>query len=160
MSLRRLLGYSAVALTGVAMLAVPLSPASAFTLSGPFLDRPATAQFENVFWRGGGWHGGGWHGGGWHGGWGPGAIVGGLAAGALWAATTVATMGPTATVTGPMTMTPVMGHMATEIAGAMAGAGCAAIKELHYTDEKPLSLASESSVRSVLARKRSLGMPA
>ena len=84
MSLRRLLGYSATALTGVAMLAAPLSPASAFTLSGPSLDRPVTAQIQSVFWRrGGGWHGGGWHGGGWHGGWGPGAIIGGLAAGAL-----------------------------------------------------------------------------
>ncbi len=53
---------------------------------------PATAGY----WHGGGFHGGGgWHGGGWHGGgrggnggagwWGP-AVVGGLAAGALFAA--------------------------------------------------------------------------
>jgi hypothetical protein len=91
MSLRSLLGYSTAALSGVAMLAASLSPASAFTLSGPSLDRPATAQVENVFWRGGGgWHGGGWRGGGWHGGWrgggwgwGPAAVFGGLAAGAL-----------------------------------------------------------------------------
>jgi hypothetical protein len=65
MSLRSLLGYSTAALAGVAMLATSLSPASAFTLSGPSLDRQATAQVENVFWRGGGWRGGGWHGG-WH----------------------------------------------------------------------------------------------
>jgi hypothetical protein len=79
MSLRSLLGYSTAALTGVAMLAASSSSASAFTLSGPSLDRTATSQVESVFWRGG-WHGG-WRRGGW--GWRPGAIVGGLAAGAL-----------------------------------------------------------------------------
>jgi hypothetical protein len=78
---RSLIAYSTAALSGVAMLATSLSPASAFTLSGSSVDRPATAQVENVFWHGGGWHGGGWRRGGW--GWGPGAVVGGLAAGAL-----------------------------------------------------------------------------
>jgi hypothetical protein len=79
MSLRKLLGCSIAAIGGVAMLA-SVSPASAFTLSGPALDRHVPAQVENAFWRGGGWHGG-WRGRGW--GWGPGAVVGGLAAGAL-----------------------------------------------------------------------------
>jgi hypothetical protein len=56
-SLRSVLGYSTAALTGVAMLAASSSSASAFTLSGPSLDRTATSQVESVFWRGG-WHGG------------------------------------------------------------------------------------------------------
>jgi hypothetical protein len=77
----KFIGCSTAALTGVAMLATSLSPASAFTLSGPALDRLGTAQVESVFWRGGGWHGGGWRRGGW--GWRPGVVVGGLAAGAL-----------------------------------------------------------------------------
>jgi hypothetical protein len=81
MSLRSLLGYSTAALSGVAMLAASFGPASAFTLSGPSLNRQSTTSVENVFWRGGGWRGGGWRGGGWR--WGPGVVVGGLAAGAL-----------------------------------------------------------------------------
>jgi hypothetical protein len=68
-------------LGGAAMLAVSMSPASAFTLPGPSLKQVApAAQTEQVFWRGGGWRGG-WGRGGW--GWGPGAVIGGLAAGAL-----------------------------------------------------------------------------
>ena len=66
------------AVGGAAMLALSLSSASAFTLSGPSLEQPvASAQVENGWWHhgwGGGWHGG-WHhgwGGGWGGGYGPG----------------------------------------------------------------------------------------
>ncbi len=46
------------ALTGGAMLALSLSPASAFTLSGPSLDGPvASAQIINVWWdQWGNWH--------------------------------------------------------------------------------------------------------
>jgi len=66
----------AAALGGAAMLALSMSPASAFTLSGPSLAQPvASAQIDNICWHcGGGWHGG-WHGGwggGWHHGWGGG----------------------------------------------------------------------------------------
>ena len=82
------------AIAGAAMLGLSISPASAFTLSGPSLERPvAFAQIDKVWWRGGGW---GWRGGGWRGGWGrgpgwgyrgygwgPAAVVGGLAAGAI-----------------------------------------------------------------------------
>ncbi len=42
------------ALAGGAMLALSLSPASAFTLSGPSLSRPiASAQIDKVWWRSG-----------------------------------------------------------------------------------------------------------
>jgi hypothetical protein len=78
MSLRSLTGYSIAALAGAAMLALSLSPASAFTLSGPSLEQPlVSSQIDKVWWHhgwGGGWHGGwgwGWHRGwGWHAGWG------------------------------------------------------------------------------------------
>ena len=89
----RLIGGTAAA----AMLAVSLSPASAFTLSNPSLaPTVGSAQIDKVWWRGGwgGWRGGGWGwrggwgyrgpGWGWRGyGWGPAAVVGGVAAGAL-----------------------------------------------------------------------------
>jgi hypothetical protein len=70
MSLRSLAGYSVAALAGAAMFALPLSPASAFTLSGPSLQQPvASAQIEKVWCRWGrcgygyGWRGYGWRGG-------------------------------------------------------------------------------------------------
>jgi hypothetical protein len=73
--MRILTGAAIAAISGVAMLALSLSPASAFTLSDPSLERPvASGQIEKVWWRHG-WYGGGWHGGyrGWHGGrWGMG----------------------------------------------------------------------------------------
>jgi hypothetical protein len=66
------------AVSGAAMLALSLSSASAFTLSGPSLEQPvASAQIEKVWWHHGGW---GWHGGwhhGWGGGWGGGGWGGG-----------------------------------------------------------------------------------
>jgi hypothetical protein len=61
--MKSLAGYSIAAFAGAAMLAMTLSPASAFTLSGPSLEQPvASAQIDKVWWRGGGW--------GWRGGWG------------------------------------------------------------------------------------------
>jgi hypothetical protein len=61
MSMRNLAGCSIAALAGAAMFALSLSPASAFTLSGPSLEQPiASAQIEQVWWR----HGWGWRGGG------------------------------------------------------------------------------------------------
>jgi hypothetical protein len=89
----RLIGGIAAA----AMLAVSLSPASAFTLSSPSLaPTVGSAQIDKVWWRGswGGWRGGGWGwrggwgyrgpGWGWRGyGWGPAAVLGGVAAGAV-----------------------------------------------------------------------------
>ena len=64
--MRILTGTAIAAIGGAAMLALSLSPASAFTLSGPSLEQPvASVQIENVWWRhgwGGGWHGG-WRGG-------------------------------------------------------------------------------------------------
>jgi hypothetical protein len=60
--MRILTGTAIAAIGGAAMLALSLSPASAFTLSGPSLEQPvASAQIEKVWWRhgwGGGWHGG------------------------------------------------------------------------------------------------------
>ena len=55
------------ALVGGAMLAFSMTPASAFTLSGPSLGQPvAAAQIDKVWWRGGwGWGYGGWRGGYW-----------------------------------------------------------------------------------------------
>jgi hypothetical protein len=73
MSLRNLASRSIAAFTGAALLGLSLSPASAFTLTGPSLEPSiATAQIDKVWWR----RGWGW-------GWGPGIILGGLAAGAL-----------------------------------------------------------------------------
>jgi hypothetical protein len=61
--MRILTGTAIAAVGGAAMLALSLSPASAFTLSGPSLEQPvASAQIEKVWWRHG-WRGG------WHGGW-------------------------------------------------------------------------------------------
>lgn len=74
---RKLAICSLAALAGAAMLALSMSPASAFTLASPSLEQPvASAQIEKVWWHhgwGGGWHGGwhhGWGGGGWGPGWG------------------------------------------------------------------------------------------
>jgi hypothetical protein len=59
---------------GASMLALPLSSASAFTLSSPSAEKAAISpQVDKVGW---GWRGGRW-------GWWPGAVVGGLAAGAI-----------------------------------------------------------------------------
>jgi hypothetical protein len=67
MSMRNLANYSIAAFGGGIMLALSLSPASAFTLSGPSLQQPVvSAQIDKVWWRHGGW---GWHHG-WGGGWG------------------------------------------------------------------------------------------
>jgi hypothetical protein len=61
--MKSLAGYSIAAFAGATMLAMSMSPASAFTLSGPSLEQPvASAQIDKVWWRGGGW--------GWRGGWG------------------------------------------------------------------------------------------
>jgi hypothetical protein len=55
---------SLAALAGATMLALTMSPASAFTLSGPSLQRPvASAQIEKVWCRWGRCGYGGWHGG-------------------------------------------------------------------------------------------------
>jgi hypothetical protein len=52
MSTRNLTICSLGALAGAAMLALSLSPASAFTLSGPSLTQPAAAaQIDKVWWR-------------------------------------------------------------------------------------------------------------
>jgi hypothetical protein len=61
--------YSIAALAGATMLALSLSPASAFTLSGPSLEQPvASAQVDKVWWRYGyGYRGYGWRGYGWRG---------------------------------------------------------------------------------------------
>jgi hypothetical protein len=64
------------AIAGALTLALSLSPAAAFPLSGPSLKQSvAASQIDNVYWRRWG-RGRGW-------GWGPGAVIGGLAAGAL-----------------------------------------------------------------------------
>lgn len=57
-TVRSVAGYSAAAIAGASMLALSLSPASAFTLSSPSLERPvASAQIEKVWWdRWGRWH--------------------------------------------------------------------------------------------------------
>jgi hypothetical protein len=71
MSVRNLAIRSIAALTGAAMCALSLNPASALTIPAPTADRlVAPAQVDKVYWRRG------W-------GWGPGAVIGGLAAGAL-----------------------------------------------------------------------------
>ena len=58
---------SVAALAGGAMLALELSPASAFTLSGTSVQPLTSGQFDKVYYRGyhGGYHGyhGGYHGG-------------------------------------------------------------------------------------------------
>jgi hypothetical protein len=81
MSVQNLAKYTVAALGGATMLALTLSPASAFTLAAPSLEAPvASAQIDKVWWHGGwgghhGWGGGwGWHHGyGWGGGYaGPG----------------------------------------------------------------------------------------
>jgi hypothetical protein len=59
---------SVAALAGGAMLALELSPASAFTLSGTSVQLVTSGQFDKVYYRGyhGGYHGryhGGYHGG-------------------------------------------------------------------------------------------------
>jgi hypothetical protein len=76
MSSRSLASYSIAAFAGASLLALSLSPASAFTLSGSSPEQSVAAtQIDKVWWRGGwGWRGG-WrgYGGGWRGyGWGPG----------------------------------------------------------------------------------------
>jgi hypothetical protein len=81
MSKSVLSSLSVAALAGGAMLALELSPASAFTLSGPSVQPLTSGQFDKVYYRGyhGGYHGyhGGYHGGyayrggyGYHGGYG------------------------------------------------------------------------------------------
>ncbi|MGO8798697.1 MAG: hypothetical protein ACLQE9_12900 [Roseiarcus sp.] len=73
MSVRSSTIYSIGAVAGASMLALSLSPASAFTLSSPSLEPSvASAQIDKVWWRGGwGWRGG-WRGGWGYRGWGPG----------------------------------------------------------------------------------------
>ena len=67
MSKSTLSSLSVAALAGGAMLALELSPASAFTLSGPSVQLVTSGQFDKVYYRGyhGGYHGyhGGYHGG-------------------------------------------------------------------------------------------------
>ena len=81
MSKSILSSLSVAALAGGAMLALELSLASAFTLSGPSVQLVTSGQFDKVYYRGyhGGYHGyrGGYHGGyayrggyGYHGGYG------------------------------------------------------------------------------------------
>jgi hypothetical protein len=61
------------ALAGVAMLGFSMTPASAFTLSGPSLEQPVVSgQIDKVYWcrwgrcgAGWGWRGPGWRGPGW-----------------------------------------------------------------------------------------------
>jgi hypothetical protein len=75
MSTRSLARSAAVAILAVATLPLlPLSQASAFTLSSPSVERwVGLAPIDKVWW---GWRGGAW-------GWWPGAVIGGLAAGAI-----------------------------------------------------------------------------
>jgi hypothetical protein len=70
MSFRGLVSCSMAALAGVSMLAVSLSPASAFTASGAFLEQSVQgSNINEIQWKR-------W-------GWGPAAVVGGVAAGAI-----------------------------------------------------------------------------
>jgi hypothetical protein len=63
--MRILTGTAIAAIGGAAMLALSMSPASAFTLSGPSLEQPVvSAQIDKVWWH----HGWGW-GHGWGHGW-------------------------------------------------------------------------------------------
>jgi hypothetical protein len=74
MMFRKLTNYCLAGAVGASMLALSLSPASAFTLSGPSLEQPvASAQIEKVWCNHWGCHGG-W---GWHHGWGGGGWGGG-----------------------------------------------------------------------------------
>ena len=95
MSIRSLFKCSLAALSGAAMVALTLGPASAFTLSSPTVEKSfASSQVDKVWycrWNCGGWHAGwgyragygwvpGWRGPGWQGpGWGgvvaPGVVV-------------------------------------------------------------------------------------
>ena len=51
MSMRNLAGHSIAAIAGATMLALSVSPAPAFTLSGPSLETPVvSAQIEKVWW--------------------------------------------------------------------------------------------------------------
>jgi hypothetical protein len=67
MSKSILSSLSVAALAGGAMFALELSPASAFTLPGTFVQPFTSGQFDKVYYRGyhGGYHGyhGGYHGG-------------------------------------------------------------------------------------------------
>jgi hypothetical protein len=50
--MRILTGTAIAAIGGAAMLALSLTPASAFTLSGPSLEQPVvSAQIDKVWWR-------------------------------------------------------------------------------------------------------------
>jgi hypothetical protein len=97
--MRLLNALSAVAIVGASILALPISPVSAFALYGPSFDKQAAnTQAEQVFYRGGGFRRGGLHRGGYglHGGvgyrgyggglhrygYGGAALVGGMAVGA------------------------------------------------------------------------------
>ena len=73
MTIRTVAKYAIAAAGGATMLALTLSPASAFTLSAPALGQPvAAAQLEKVWWHGGwGWHHPWHHVWGYGGGWGP-----------------------------------------------------------------------------------------
>jgi hypothetical protein len=72
---RSLASSTVAVLAGASMMALSMSPTSAFTLSTPTLNQAdASSQISKVWW---GWRGGRW---GW---WGPGAVIGGLAAGAI-----------------------------------------------------------------------------
>ena len=66
MSKSVLSSLSVAALAGGAMLALELSPASAFTLSGPSVQLVTSGQFDKVYYRG--YHGYHWYRGGYHGG--------------------------------------------------------------------------------------------
>jgi hypothetical protein len=81
--MRRPKGWQSAAIAVLAMMAIQISPATAFTLSSSAgREELLSPQIEKVWCRwgcGGGW---GWRGGHW-GFWGPGAVVGGLAAGAV-----------------------------------------------------------------------------
>ena len=59
---RKFVNCSLAALTGAAMLALPLAPASAFTLASPSLEQSySSTQIQKVWWRHRhcwrGWHG-------------------------------------------------------------------------------------------------------
>ena len=58
MTTKTMTNHAIAAFGGATMLALTLSPASAFTLSAPSLEAPvAAAQIDKVWW--GGWHH--WH---------------------------------------------------------------------------------------------------
>jgi len=76
MSIKTSTIFSIGAIAGATMLGLSLTPASAFTLTGPSLEQPvASAQIDKVWYRYGyrgyGWRGGyRWHGGYYRRGWG------------------------------------------------------------------------------------------